>query len=77
MNKYTTLIWLLPIIFMLHDFEEIIFFNFFSINLLYLHILRDNDNTHFPNFGNRFMDGCRVWVNGSEFGFCSQISGNV
>ena len=26
MNKYTTLIWLLPIVFMIHDFEEIIFF---------------------------------------------------
>jgi hypothetical protein len=26
MDKYSTLVWLLPIIFILHDFEEIIFF---------------------------------------------------
>jgi len=26
MDKYNTIIWLLPIVFMIHDFEEIIFF---------------------------------------------------
>jgi len=26
MDNYSTIIWLLPIVFMIHDFEEIIFF---------------------------------------------------
>ena len=37
MNNYPTLIWLLPIVFMIHDFEEIIFFkSWISKNKAYL-----------------------------------------
>ena len=49
MNKYTTLIWLLPIVFMIHDFEEIIFFkSWIPKNSDYL-------TTKFPKISKRFL----------------------
>ena len=49
MNKYTTLIWLLPIIFMLHDFEEIIFFK------SWINKNRDYLTKKFPKIATRFL----------------------
>ena len=49
MEKYNTIIWLLPIVFMIHDFEEIIFFKpWISKNKDYL-------TEKFPKISKRFL----------------------
>jgi len=49
MDKYSIIIWLLPIVFMIHDFEEIIFFKpWISKNKDYLAI-------RFPKISKRFL----------------------
>ena len=49
MNKYTTIIWLLPIVFMIHDFEEIIFFK------SWINKNRDYLAKKFPKIAKRFL----------------------
>ncbi len=49
MEKYSILVWLLPIVFMIHDFEEIIFFKpWISKN-------RDYLTAKFPKISKRFL----------------------
>ena len=49
MDKYSTIIWLLPIVFMIHDFEEIIFFKaWINKNRNYL-------TEKFPRIATRFL----------------------
>ena len=49
MDNFSTIVWLLPIVFMIHDFEEIIFFkSWISKNKDYL-------AENFPKIANRFL----------------------
>ena len=49
MNNYSIIIWLLPIVFMIHDFEEIVFFkSWISKNKNYL-------SEKFPKISKRFL----------------------
>jgi len=53
MNKYITIVWLLPIVFMIHDFEEIIFFKSW---------INKNNNylaEKFPKIAKRFLPRLR------------------
>jgi len=49
MNNYSVIIWLLPIVFMIHDFEEIIFFK------SWINKNRDYLAQKFPKISKRFL----------------------
>jgi len=49
MEKYGLIIWLLPIVFMIHDFEEIIFFK------PWINRNKDYLSKKFPNISKRFL----------------------
>ena len=49
MNNYSTIIWLLPVVFMIHDFEEIIFFK------PWINKNRDYLTEKFPKISKRFL----------------------
>jgi hypothetical protein len=49
MEKYSTIIWLLPIVFMIHDFEEIIFFK------SWINKNKDYLTEKFPKISKRFL----------------------
>jgi len=49
MNTYSTLVWLLPIVFMIHDFEEIIFFK------PWIHKNRDYLAKKYPKIASLFL----------------------
>ncbi len=49
MEKYGLIVWLLPIVFMIHDFEEIIFFK------LWINKNRDYLTEKFPKISKRFL----------------------
>jgi amino acid transporter len=49
MDKYSTIVWLLPIIFMIHDFEEIIFFK------PWINKNKDYLTDKFPKLSKRFL----------------------
>ena len=49
MDKYSTIIWLLPIVFMIHDFEEIIFFK------SWINKNKDYLTEKFPKISERFL----------------------
>ena len=49
MEKYSLIIWLLPIVFMIHDFEEIIFFK------PWININKDYLTKKFPKISKRFL----------------------
>ena len=49
MSSYSTIVWLLPIVFMVHDFEEILFFK------SWINKNRDYLSEKFPNLSKRFL----------------------
>ncbi len=49
MPDFTTLVWLLPLIFMIHDFEEIIFFKY------WVNKNKDSLSQQYPRLAKRFL----------------------
>ena len=68
MDRYITIVWLLPIIFMVHDFEEIIFFKpWINKNKNYL-------AEKFPKISKRFLDRlCSLSTSGFAFAVAEEF----